>query len=71
MDPTFGGWAVLIAGLIVMLLLDLFVLHRGAHEVSIRNAAWSTAGFVAVAVAFGAFLGAKEGAGEAEQFFAG
>jgi tellurite resistance protein TerC len=71
MDPTFGAWAVLIVGLIAMLLLDLFVLHRGTHEVSIRNAAWSTAGFVAVAVGFGALLGAKEGTDVAEQFFAG
>src|SRR3954465_10662680 len=71
MAPTFGAWAVLIAGLIGMLLLDLFVLHRGAHEVSIRNAAWSTAGFVAVAIGFGVLLGAKEGTDATEQFFAG
>src|SRR3954470_17712108 len=71
MTPTFGAWAALIAGLIGMLLLDLFVLHRGAHEVSIRNAAWSTAGFVGVAIAFGVLLGAKEGTDAAEQFFAG
>jgi tellurite resistance protein TerC len=71
MAPTFGAWAVLIAGLVGMLLLDLFVLHRGAHEVSIRNAAWSTAGFVGVAIGFGVLLGAKEGTDVAEQFFAG
>src|SRR4051812_10657993 len=71
MAPTFGAWAVLIVGLVGMLLLDLFVLHRGAHEVSIRNAAWSTAGFVAVAIGFGVLLGAKEGTDAAEQFFAG
>src|SRR3954454_16329518 len=71
MAPTFGAWAVLIVGLVGMLLLDLFVLHRGAHKVSIRNAAWSTAGFVGVAIAFGVLLGAKEGTDAAEQFFAG
>ena len=71
MAPTFGAWAALIAGLVAMLLLDLFVLHRGAHEVSIRNAAWSSAGFVAVAIAFGLLLGVKEGTDVAEQFFAG
>ena len=36
MDVTILGWAVLIAGLVILLLLDLFVFHRGAHEVPIR-----------------------------------
>jgi tellurite resistance protein TerC len=49
----------------------LFVLHRGAHEISIRDASLSTGGFVAVAVAFGIVLGLFEGAGASEQFFAG
>jgi tellurite resistance protein TerC len=53
---TFMAWAALVAGLVVLLLVDLLVLHRGAHEVSIRNAGWSTAGFVAVGIAFGTAL---------------
>src|SRR3954452_23490319 len=71
MEVTFLGWVGLAAGLSLLLLLDLFVLHRGAHEVSIRNAAWSTAGFVAVAVVFGIVLGLREGGEFAGQFFAG
>lgn len=71
MDVHFLGWVGLAAGLVGLLLLDLFVLHRGAHEVSIRNAAWSTAGFVAVAVVFGLVLGLREGGNFAGQFFAG
>src|SRR4051794_25794655 len=71
MEVTLAAWVALIAVIVVLLLLDLFVLHRGAHEVSIRSAAWSTAGFVAVAVAFGAILGAREGGDVAGQFFAG
>src|SRR3954467_13502660 len=71
MEVTLAAWVALIAVIVVLLLLDLFVLHRGAHEVSIRSAAWSTAGFVAVAVAFGAVLGAREGGDVAGQFFAG
>src|SRR3954465_8804883 len=71
MEVTLAAWVALIAVIVVLLLLDLFVLHRGAHEVSIRSAAWSTAGFVAVAVAFGAVLGARGGGGVAGQFFAG
>src|SRR5919106_6848435 len=71
MDVTFTAWAALIAGLVVLLLFDLFVLHRGTHEVSIRNAAWSTAGFVAVSFAFGTALGLAEGSTVAGEFFAG
>jgi tellurite resistance protein TerC len=71
MDVTVLGWVGLIVGLVILLLLDLFVLHRGAHEVPIRNAAWSTAGFVAIAVVFGVVLGLREGGDIAGQFFAG
>lgn len=71
MDVTITAWVALIAGLIALLLLDLFVLHRGAHEISVRDASLSTGGFVAVAVAFGIALGAFEGSSASEQFFAG
>jgi tellurite resistance protein TerC len=71
MDVTFTAWAGLIVGLVALLLFDLFVLHRGAHEVSIRNAAWSTAGFIAISFAFGTVLGFAEGSTVAGQFFAG
>jgi tellurite resistance protein TerC len=71
MDVTVTAWLALIAGLIALLLLDLFVLHRGAHEISIRDASLSTGGFVAVAVAFGIALGLLEGPSVSEQFFAG
>jgi tellurite resistance protein TerC len=71
MEPTFIAWAGLIAGLVVLLLVDLFVLHRGAHEVSTRNALWSTVGFVAISVAFGIGLGIAEGHDMAAQFYTG
>ena len=71
MDPTFTAWAALVGGIVALLLIDLFVLHRGAHVVSIRNAAWSTAAFVAVSIVFGIALGFMEGADVASEFFAG
>ncbi|HEX8086978.1 MAG TPA: TerC/Alx family metal homeostasis membrane protein [Solirubrobacteraceae bacterium] len=71
MDPTFLAWGALIAGIVVLLLVDLFVLHRGTGEVSIRNATWSTIGFVAISLGFGVALGVMEGARQAEEFFAG
>jgi predicted tellurium resistance membrane protein TerC len=71
MDATVTAWLALAGGLVVLLLIDLFVLHRGAHVISMRDAAWSTAGFVAISVAFGVALGVLEGAQPAEEFFAG
>jgi tellurite resistance protein TerC len=71
MDATLTAWLTLITAMVLLLLLDLFVLHRGAHNVSVRNAAWSTAGFIAVGVAFGIVLGVFEGSRVAGQFFAG
>src|SRR3954471_21978672 len=71
MDVTLAAWVALVAVLVALLLLDLFVLHRGTEAVSIRNASWSTAGFVVAAVVFGVVLGAREGGDVAGQFFAG
>jgi tellurite resistance protein TerC len=71
MNVTFIAWAALVVGLVLLLLADLFLLHRGAREISTRNAAWSTAGFLAVAVAFGIGLGIGEGGDIAAQFFTG
>ena len=71
MDPTFSAWLALIAGLVALLLIDLFVLHRGAHAIPMRNAAWSTAAFVSVGLLFGAALGLLEGPDMAGQYFAG
>jgi tellurite resistance protein TerC len=71
MDPTLAAWVALLAGLVALLLLDLFVLHRGAHEISMRDASWSTAGFIAISVVFGIVLGVLEGSTVAGEFFAG
>jgi tellurite resistance protein TerC len=70
-DVSLTAWVALAAGLVALLLLDLFVIHRDATVVSIRDAAWSSAGFVAVSVAFGIGLGVVEGLDIAQQFFAG
>jgi len=70
-EVTFLGWAALVAGIVALLLVDLLVLHRDAHEVSMRNAAWSTAVFVAISLAFGAFLAVAESRQAAGEFFAG
>jgi tellurite resistance protein TerC len=71
MDVSFIAWAALVGAIVALLLLDLFVLHRGAREVSARNALWSTVGFVGVAFLFGIGLGVVEGRDIAAQYFTG
>src|SRR5665811_2196343 len=45
-------WIAFLAGMVVMLLVDLLVLHREAHEISIREASISSAAWIAIGVAF-------------------
>jgi tellurite resistance protein TerC len=71
MEPTFAAWVALVCGLVGLLLIDLFVLHRGTREISMRDAGLSTAAFISVGVAFGAVLGLVEGHTVAGEFFAG
>ncbi|HET9627529.1 MAG TPA: TerC/Alx family metal homeostasis membrane protein [Kofleriaceae bacterium] len=62
------AWALLAGLMLVLIAVDLFA-HRGDHVDSPRRAlAWSV-GWVAVAVAFGGFVGVYFGADTAEQYF--
>ena len=49
-------WASFIVGIAALLLIDLFVLHREAHEISIKEAAISSAVWVAIGVGFTAVV---------------
>jgi hypothetical protein len=53
------------------LALDLFVLHRGAREVSLREAALWSATWVVLALGFGGLLLAWQGGAAAEAYLAG
>jgi tellurite resistance protein TerC len=62
------AWALLAGLMLVLIAVDLFA-HRGDHVDSPRRAlAWSL-GWVAVAVAFGGFVGVYFGGSAAEQYF--
>lgn len=69
----FPLWAwVFFVGLVLGLLaLDLFVFHRQAHKIEVREAAWTTAFWVSVALAFGGFVWAMAGPGVASEYFTG
>ena len=67
MDPQILLWITLGVLVIGMLALDLFVFHRDAHEVSIREAAVFSAVWIALGLGFGAlvlFVRGAEAGGE-------
>lgn len=71
-----GGHALTVwlafSGLVAVLLwLDLGVLNRRAHVLSLREATLASAGWVTLALAFGGFLWLREGATHALEYYAG
>lgn len=65
------AYAAFVAFVVAMLALDLFVLHRDAHEVSLREAALWSAFWIALGLAFGGLLWAWQGSTAAGEYFAG
>ncbi len=65
------AWVCFAAFVLAMLALDLFVLHRRAHQVSVTEAgAWSAV-WVAMGLGFGGLLWAWLGGGTAQAYLAG
>jgi tellurite resistance protein TerC len=65
------AWAAFIAFVIAMLALDVLVLHRKAHEVSLREAgAWSAV-WIALGLGFGGLVWAWAGGATAQAYVAG
>ncbi len=71
MDHSIWEWAGFLGLVLAMLALDLGVFHREDHAVRPREAlAWSAV-WVALALAFGAFLWATAGAGTGLEYLTG
>jgi tellurite resistance protein TerC len=65
------AWAAFLAFVAAMLALDLFVLHRRAHEVSLREAgAWSAV-WIVIGLGFGGLVWAWAGSESAQAYLAG
>jgi tellurite resistance protein TerC len=71
LGPDLTTWVVLLGVIVTMLALDLFVFHRDAHEVSIREAAVFSAVWIALGIGFGAFIWAWYGAQAGGEYVAG
>ena len=70
MTVPLWAWAVFLAFVVAMLILDLFVLHRRAHEVSLREAAVWSAVWIVVGLAFSGLVWAWAGSGGAQAYLA-
>jgi tellurite resistance protein TerC len=65
------AWAVFGGFVLTVLALDLFVLHRRAHEVSLKEAGIWSAVWVAAGLGFAGLLWAWQGSGTAQAYLAG
>ncbi len=71
MSPDLIPWVVLGVLVVGMLTLDLFVFHRKAHEVRLREAAaWSVV-WISLGLAFGGFVFATRGSQAGGEYLAG
>jgi tellurite resistance protein TerC len=66
---TWTLWIAFNAGVALLLLLDLGLFHRHAHTISLREAAFESAGWVALSVGFGLWILASHGRGPGLEFF--
>lgn len=64
-------WGSFVVGVVVLLLLDLFVFHRKAHAVSIREALLVSAGWISLALVFNLWLGWRFGSEPGLEFLTG
>ncbi|MGE3858203.1 MAG: TerC family protein [Dehalococcoidia bacterium] len=64
-------WIAFNAFIIAMLMLDLLVLHRHAHVVSVREAAITSTGWIALGLAFGGLIWWWRGGTSAGEYLAG
>ena len=71
MDVPIWAWAAVIGAILAMLLLDLLVFHRDAHEVTTREAAVSSAIWVSIGLAFGVVICIDYGATAGGEYYAG
>ncbi len=67
----FLAYAAFIAFVVVALFVDLKVLHRDAHTVTTREAAWTTAAWISIALAFGVVIFVTRGAARGTEFLTG
>jgi tellurite resistance protein TerC len=64
-------WAALIGAIVVLLVVDLLLVHRSAHVISVREAAIESAVWISLGLAFGGVLLVWQGSHAAGEYYAG
>jgi TerC family integral membrane protein len=71
MDVPIWAWAGVVALILAMLAVDLFVFHRDAHAVSLREAAVTSVVWVALGLGFAVVVAMAWGGSAAGEYLAG
>src|SRR4051794_35528263 len=71
MDVPLWAWFAVVAGVVALLLIDLLVFHRDAHEVTMREALRSSALWIAIGVSFGIGVWVVAGPESGGEWFSG
>ena len=70
-DVPAWAWVALVAGIAVLLLADLLIVHRKPHAVSFRQAAIESAVWIGIGLSFTVVVGWWQGGGAAGEYLAG
>jgi tellurite resistance protein TerC len=64
-------WLVFIGIVVTLLAFDLGVLHKDDHEIGVKESLWLSAGYISVALIFGAWVAWYFGAQSGMEYFTG
>ena len=70
-DVPLWVWAALIVAIVVMLVVDLLLVHRTAHVISIKEAAIESAIWISIGLAFGVIMILWQGGQAGGEYYAG
>ncbi|HYF47707.1 MAG TPA: hypothetical protein VD926_15940 [Acidimicrobiales bacterium] len=70
-DVPFYAWVLLVGFIAVLLVADLLLVHRTAHEITIKEAAIESAIWISIGLAFGLYMLWWHGGDAATEYYAG
>jgi tellurite resistance protein TerC len=70
-DAPLWLWVSLVAGIVVMLVFDLLLVHRTAHVITIKEAAIESAVWISIGLSFGLVLLVWQGGQASGEYYAG
>jgi tellurite resistance protein TerC len=70
-DVPLWAWVALVGAIVVMLVVDLLLVHRTAHVISLKEAAIESAVWISLGLAFGLLLLVWQGGQAGGEYYAG